>query len=378
MYEDDLRPGREALRQIQRLVRQRLARTAGGHLVESGLDRIALELRVDLDPARADPERFAQDLVERIDGAIDDAVQHVAAFRPGHAFCHRCGRTPCEHSKPPSARHVLVGYAPTGVPRWEEFAQMCLEARHPAVDRLFDPRPAFVTMVLDSAALHERLLAAFENERYELIGQLVAGFFAIPGGGEEGRGVVALTFQAAATRGRSGGRRLGLNILGRTPAGEDLSMLLERQDELPWRRSVRWAQHALGSVRCTTRGAGVGRMRNRVEGILRGLARRLEREQRARSRRTGHAQRRHASGERPTRKAMEDTLAARSSDVLVDERSGARVVLGDRGRTHFLSPDGRLVSSVRYSRDAIERKIRSGLWRPATPEEFEALGISSG
>jgi hypothetical protein len=40
---------------------------------------------------------------------------------------------------------------------------------------------------------------------------------------------------------------------------------------------------------------------------------------------------------------------------------------------HFYTPGGRLVSSVRYSRDAIEKKRKTGLWRPSRPEESEPL-----
>ena len=54
---------------------------------------------------------------------------------------------------------------------------------------------------------------------------------------------------------------------------------------------------------------------------------------------------------------------------MVDERSGTVVVLGDRGRTHFFTPQGQLVSSVRYSKDAIARKIRLEQWRAASQEE---------
>jgi hypothetical protein len=49
------------------------------------------------------------------------------------------------------------------------------------------------------------------------------------------------------------------------------------------------------------------------------------------------------------------------------------VVLGDRGRTHFFTPEGRLVSSVRYSRDAIERKRKTGLWRPLAASQAAAM-----
>jgi len=78
-------------------------------------------------------------------------------------------------------------------------------------------------------------------------------------------------------------------------------------------------------------------------------------------------------GARPTRKAVGDALAARPDEVLVDERHGTMVVVGDRGRMHFYTPDGKLVSSVRYSRDAVDRKRKLGIWRDASPAEAAAL-----
>jgi hypothetical protein len=114
-------------------------------------------------------------------------------------------------------------------------------------------------------------------------------------------------------------------------------------------------------------------LRRRLDGILQGLARRLASDQRSRSRRTRHAEERHSSGTRPTRKALDDARVARDDAFMVDERSGTLVVLGDRGRTHFFAPDGQLVSSVRYSRDAIARKIRIERWRDASNEERDAL-----
>ena len=71
-----------------------------------------------------------------------DAVQQAVAFRPGHAYCHRCESVACEHSRPGSSRQVFVGYTPTGLPRWEDFAQQCLERKHPQVDRLYDDPPS--------------------------------------------------------------------------------------------------------------------------------------------------------------------------------------------------------------------------------------------
>jgi hypothetical protein len=184
--------------------------------------------------------------------------------------------------------------------------------------------------------------------------------------------VIAITFQVAASLPRGGPVRLGLNVLGRTPAGEPLESLWDRHRDLPWRTAVRWAQSALRTVKIPG-GRIDARVHGRVEGILRGLARRLERGTRARTRRTDHAEDRHLSGRRPTRKAIEDVRDAGSDGFLVDERSGTVVVLGDRGRTHFFSLEGRLVSSVTYSRDAIGRKVKLGIWREATGDEAEEL-----
>jgi hypothetical protein len=149
---------------------------------------------------------------------------------------------------------------------------------------------------------------------------------------------------------------------------------------------VRWAQAALSTVlRDAGRQPGARRgtgakapqaealVDRRVMAILQGLARRLEQDVRGRSRRTAHADIRHETGERPTRKAVDDVRVAGDGSFLIDERNGAVVVLGDRGRTHFFTPEGRLVSSVRYSRDAIERKRKTGLWRPLAAAQAAAM-----
>jgi hypothetical protein len=363
---------------IQRMVRELLARKPGGHLVESKLRRIDLELPLALSGEEADPTLFARRLSRSIDRWLDDAIEHAAAFRPGHAFCHRCAGSTCEHTAPPSCRHVFGGYAPTGVPRWEDFAQLCLDRKHPDVDRLYHHPPALLTLVHGGRELQRDILDAFHDGAYELAGQVSAGFFPVRARAEEGRGVLALTAQAAVSRPRRGRWRVGLNLLGRTPAGEGLDSLWERHEELPWRRSVRWAQTALQSLESRLQRRG-GRdlppehLQQRIEGIMRGLARRLERDTRSRARRTRHAEERHSSGERPTRKAIDDVRDAADESFMVDERSGAVVVLGQRGRTHFFTAAGRLVSSVRYSKDAVARKIKLERWRGATREERDAL-----
>jgi len=357
---------------LVRLVRDRLSRTGGGHLLEATLESLPLRLDLFLRGEGADADRFAETVIAAVDGFLDDAVQHAAAFRPGHAFCLRCGASDCEHSAVPSARHVFLGYSPTGIPRWIDFAQACLDRRMEEVDRLFEDPPAFVTWLDPPGLLEGKVVRAFRGEgRFELLGQAVAGFYPLRTREGEGRGVLALTFQAAASRGRFGGRRVALNVLGRSPQGGALDLLWDREDDIPWRAAVRWAQGALSTL--SRRRSEESGPSPRVEAILKGLARRLERDRRARGRRTRHAETRHASGERPTPKAHEDARRAEPREVLFDERNGTFVVPGERGRTHFYTAEGRLVSSVRYTRDAVARKIKLGLWRAAGHEQAEAF-----
>jgi hypothetical protein len=376
--------GKAAWEALQSLVREILRGRPGAHLIEGRLREIDLHLPLVLEGHGADPTAFAAEVAADVARQIDEAIEEAGAFLPGNAFCHRCEAAACEHSRPPSERHVFLGYGPTGAPRWMEFGQYALEARHPDFDRLWDANPSFITVLMDRVDLHGALLGSFRNDDRVVLGQVVAGFFTLPPRPGEGREVLALTLQAVASHTAGGRRRLGLNILGTAPGGGDLALLWERQGDLPWRRAVRWAQAALISVARQGRGGGRARpapggawaadeaLERRVMGVLQGLARRLEQDIRGRGRRTAHADERHEGGERPTRKAIDDIRAAGPEAFLRDERAGTVVVLGDRGRTHFLTPAGRLVSSVRYSRDAIEKKRSLGLWRPLPRTEAEA------
>lgn len=373
--------GAAAWNALQALVRAILARKPGGHLVDGRVPDIILSLPLVVDGRRSDPAHFAAEVEAAIEAQIDDAIEEAAAFQPGHAFCHRCEAAICEHSRPPSSRHVFLGYTPTGAPRWMEFAQYALETRHPQFDRLWDASPAFITVALDRADVHGALLGAARHSDRVVLGQLLAGFFTLPARPSEGRGVLALTFQAVASKRAGGRRRLGLNLLGTAPGGEDLKVLWERQDDLPWRRAVRWAQSSLSSASREARAGDDATLERRAAAILQGLARRLEQDVRGRGRRTAHAGQRHEDGTRPTRKAIDDIRAAAPEAFLRDDRTGAFVVLGDRGRTHFLTAEGRLVSSVRYSREAIDRKREHGLWRPLGRAEVEtarAAALNAG
>lgn len=363
---------REIHRLLRRMVQDLLARKSGGHLVTGAVD----EIIVHLPAGGGDAEDFAAELAAHLEDEVDDAIRRAAAFRPGHVYCHRCCAAACEHSSPPTAQHVFTGYNPTGTPLWEPMAQALLALRHPEVNALYDNPRALVTLVQDSATLRGTMLEAWQNPVCEVVGQLVAGYFRPPGGSIGNGERLALTLQVTAARTQRQGLRLGLNLLG----GPDEAWPIDL--EPPWRRPLRWAQDALASV-AVPRGRGRGRrlpspgeVEERVLGILGGLSRRLRQERSGRTRRTGHAQERHQSGERPTRKALDDVRTAPAEAFLLDERNDTLVVLGERGRTHFFTPAGRLASSVRYSRDAIAAKQRRGQWRPAPEERVAALRAS--
>jgi hypothetical protein len=67
--------------------------------------------------------------------------------------------------------------------------------------------------------------------------------------------------------------------------------------------------------------------------------------------------------------ALPDLAHATPENLLFDTRRETLVVVGDKGRAHVFSLTGKLVTSVRYSPAAIERRRGNGTWRPATPEE---------
>jgi hypothetical protein len=366
---------REALRLIGERVTELVAKHPHGHLPPAERDHIELRVRLPLSGAGADLEETARALDETLDRAVEDALARAAAFEPGRVLCLRCGTARCEHGAPRGGREVFVGYSPTGTPRFVDFSQLLLDVHHPRIDELYDESAsALIAVLLDESQLTGELLEAFRDRRHDfrLHGQVCAGLYRVPDA--SGRSwPLALTFQVVSVRaGRR--RRFGLNVLGEGPAGESLPHLYDRLGSIPWSAAVRWAQAVLAKLeQDDRRRIAEPVLARRVEGLLGGLARRLERRERARGRRTQHAEQRHTEGTRPTRMAMTDLRRADQGDLLVDTRRQTIVVVGDRGRAHIFSPSGKLVTSVRYPPTTIERRRRSGLWRPARPEEIQDL-----
>ena len=138
---------------------------------------------------------------------------------------------------------------------------------------------------------------------------------------------------------------------------------------------MRWSQEALASIERFQgrKSATPERLSERIEGVLGGIARRLEHHRRSHDRRTRHAQRRHQDGDRPTRMALTDLARASDENILFDGRRETCVVLGEKGRAHVWNVAGKLVTSIRYSPESIEKKRKLGIWRQASREEIASL-----
>ncbi len=371
----------QAIEALSRAAGERLAKHPLGHLANGRGGRLELTLQIPVSSGGQVPEEAVGQARESLEREIDGLLAHRAAFRPGRVLCIRCASADCEHAGPGGPRQVFAGYGATGIPRFQDFGQWLLERQHPQIDRLYRRPPQLVTDVVSGAELTGQVLGAFRQRRldYRVHGQVAAGWFSVPGR----NGVfdpVALTFQVISSarkklRGRRGRRRLGLNVLGVGPAGEPLADLYDRLGQIPWAGAVRWSQEALDSIERSQgrKSATPERLSGRIEGVLGGIARRLEHHRRSRDRRTGHAQKRHKEGDRPTHMALRDLSRAGDEDVLFDLRRETLIVLGDKGRAHVWSAAGKLVTSIRYSPDSIAKKKKLEIWRQATAAETAAL-----
>lgn len=372
----------DRLQQILKLlndeVRERLERHPLGHLVAGRGERVDVRLAVPTALREGTLERAAQAAEEAVQSAVQSLVAHGARFQPGRVFCLRCQSAACEHSVPTGSRQVFTGYAGTGVPRFADLGQWLLQRRDPRVDLLYRGSPQLVATVSPGSELTGELLPALQQQEsgYRLHGQVAAGWYPVPAGQNGHREPVAVTFQVLSSRSRGGKRRFGLNVIGVGPGGEPLEHIWDRVGEIPWGDPVRWAQTVLSGIehqleRSPRTPPNV--VDQRIEGLVESLARRLEKGWRGKERRTQHAEVRHREGDRPTRMALADLARATPENLLFDSRSDTLVVVGDRGRAHVFSREGKLVTSIRYTPAAIEKRRQNGMWRLAAKAEVEGV-----
>jgi hypothetical protein len=271
---------------------------------------------------------------------------------------------------------VFAGWGPSGVPRWLDLGQLLLERQHPRVAELYGERAPLVALAMGPDELHADLLPAYREGlgALRLHGQVVAGWFRPrSGSGEAGR--VAIGFQVLSAGGDRR-RRFALHPVGATADAALLETLHDERGRLPWSDARRWAEATLAAIAAGSRSPSrpqPAAVEGRIAGLLHHLAERLERPQRAGSRRTAHAQTRHHEGRRPTHAAVADLRAAPRERVLFDARHQTFVVLGPHGRTHVFAPEGKLVTSVRYPAATIDRRQKLGHWQGTTPDQAAAL-----
>jgi hypothetical protein len=401
---------RRALALLAETAQERLRRHPQGHLVAGSREDLDLALPLPLSGDAAELAAAAAEVEEALAQSVDGLIHHRAAFRPGCVYCLRCGSAECEHAPVPSPRATFAGYGPSGIPRYVDFPQWLVERRDPRAGDLYGGTGGrTVAVTVPGSELTSEVLAIYQDRAadYRLHGQVTAGWYRA----SDARGhevPLAATFQVVSSRPPGNRRRLGLNVLVRGPDGESAEHLYDRMGAIPWGAEVRWAQSVLASIergldrarrkqRRGRKAAGKGADKEeeaealaqeaekelahvdaRIDGLLKGLARRLEKGVRARERRTRHAEERHGQGDRPTRMALADLAQAKDEEVFLDTRHRTFVVLGDRGRAHVFNRQGKLVTSVRYSSDAIERRQGQGRWRPLPKDEVAALRVMVG
>lgn len=315
-------------------------------------------LRISMQPAQ-DAE-MAGLLLDSIASALEALARESGPG--GGVHCYRCDSSRCLHSRPREARQVFGGYDPVGRPRWVDLLSYCLDRKDGRVEGLLAGGARVVAVVEAGSSLHREQLQPFggADPFYRILGQVAAGPFP-----PRGPGGAAVTFQVV----RLGvpGRRARLRL-------DALSFREELLREEPALADIlREARKLLGLLALRLEGlalAGPGAdPEHAVVPFLRALARDLESHARGALRRTGHALARVRQSMRPTEKAFPDARTAPDEKLLVDSQEGTLVVLGPRNRVHVFTPQGRQITSLRLSAEAIAGRQRSGRWRRAEAEE---------
>lgn len=397
------RPLNAALELLRSELKRRVERHPQGHLLVGFAEDLDLEIRLP-PPAGSADDRMgtaADTLSARIDEALEGLLAHRAAFRPGRVFCLRCNAADCVHSAPPESRQVFAGYGRTGLPRWLDLGQLLLERGDPRVDRLWGARASILAHTVPGDDLASELLGAYRDRdtEHRLHGQVVAGWYRVPEPRSGRPEPLAVTVQLVSTQPPGQRRRYGVNVLAAGPEDKPLEHAFDRLGGAPWRDAVRWAQDEV--ARLGERGERRRRKRRRhgprpasppesrseqkskrpedevmarkLRAVLDGVARRIERRQRAEDRRTRHARKRHAEGDRPTAMALADLARASGDQLLADTRRGTLVVLGAKNRAHLFAPDGKHVTSMRCSPGTADRRLERKIWRPASRQEIAEL-----
>ena len=88
--------------------------------------------------------------------------------------------------------------------------------------------------------------------------------------------------------------------------------------------------------------------------------------------RSEHARLRSTQG-RPIAEAINDVQKAGPNDVFIQPEDQRFVVRGPKGREHIIDATGELVTSVRRTKATCQVRLKKGIIRPATAEEYHKL-----
>lgn len=317
-------------------------------------------------------------------GQIASQFAHFEAardvFSAGHVYCFRCASSACDHSVPPTSLHVFSGFDATGRPEWKEFTQVLLDEKDERVDQLYLKPPRLLAAYQAGKALKGRQLAAFGKASlsYSVLGQVVAGYL------RNGEQRTAVTLQVVEGRTRDGDLQLRLNPISSAVDGGFLVEWLSSEQSASLFRAIQIAERELHRVEELARAARqahdqerANQMMGRIPAIMRRLGENIERGGRQGERRTFHAESRRQE-QRPVHKALDDARAASLASCYYDEKSKTFIVVGDRGRTHAFSRNGRHVTSFTTKPSAIAMRLRTRRWRPAEISEWDEVRRSIG
>lgn len=359
---------REVLARLDAIARRVLERELRGQRPSRPLGRITLDVDVALDGRPDDDDRVAATL-RHLGDRVRAVSDGVVPLRPGRIYCFRSGSSREPHCVPATPREVFIGYDPTGRPRFTDFADLALARGDARIDDLYQDPPRPFAIYASGHELRMDQLDVFggRSDAFRIIAQLAFGY--VPARGRVGvdGDAFSLTIQAVETRDTRDAARFDLNIVG-GPSDRSLEAWLAEALDGAVATAVRAARRR---VRDVARGRRAGTdAEAAIEPILRDLARALERFYRQRGRRTRHSRDRRQQRDRPTQQALVDAERADADHVFRDDEKRTWVVVGPRGRTHVFSDDGRHVTSVSYTREAIERKCRQKRWRSVDADRW--------
>lgn len=368
----------QALRDAMRaFVRDQFLYTFGAQEPAAGCMPISLQCR--LNPAAGWDVTFDPPLADQFHGQLENALAEQDVYRRGHVYCFRCRTASCEHSVPPDELTVFRGYTQTGTPEWAELVQIFVDLRDERIDQLFGKPPVILAGIQLGSHLREQQLAYFgrASRTYSVLGQVVAGYFPIPGGACETWRCgdrAALTVQIVEVRGNQG-MELKLNpIIGRI-GGDGVDELLVSHWERTVGKPLADAREVLGRLeahvrvqRETGRHGDARKEMKTIPRLLLKLKRALEQGERQRRRRTRHAEQ-HKRQERPIHKALEEARAADAASLFRDEKRNTWVACGKQGRAHVFTFDGRHVTSFTLKSGGAEFRVRTGRWAPLDEDE---------